>query len=113
MVQNKFTMNRDYKNILALIPEQMYSNLKVIDGNLELEEDLGITGDDADIFLNKFSQEFNVDINEFRVADFFDSEFEGGFKNLLRFLFKNAFRKSQDRRITLGDLAEAIETGKL
>lgn len=66
----------------------------------ELYKDLLIYGDDAEEFLQAFSKEFNVDISNFNIGEYFLNEgvhFFGKKKKVL----------------TLADLEKAIETGKL
>lgn len=45
------------------------SNLQTV-----IEDDLGITGDDADELMQKFSKKFNVDLTGFNFMKFFDPE---------------------------------------
>lgn len=53
---------------------------EIIDYDIELtpdliiEDDLGISGDDADVFILSFSKKFNVDISKFNVTKYFHSE---------------------------------------
>jgi acyl carrier protein len=39
-----------------------------------LEKDLRITGDDADEFLIDFGKEFNVDVSQFPIGEYFEGE---------------------------------------
>jgi len=75
-----------------------------------IEEDLGITGDDARDYLNSFSAEFDVDISEFPINDFFEEE-----GSTVLSWFKNLFSKVQKKKndLTLGDLEISILEGKL
>jgi hypothetical protein len=76
-----------------------------------LERDLGITGDDAVEFIEAFSDEFNVDVADLRLSDYFDGE---GF-GLIPFhlLFSKKDRNPNPRRqMTLGDLERAVLLGR-
>lgn len=50
----------------------------------QLQRDLKIWGDDADEILIKFSEVFNVDIEQFPVVDYFDGEGGGPFSDITR-----------------------------
>lgn len=73
---------------------------------ITLEEDLKITGDDADEFIIAFGKEFNVDISEFDFSKYFDAEGQG----CLNLFFWKPPNKAP---ITLGDLYNAVIAGKL
>ena len=77
----------------------------------KLEDDLGITGDDAVDFFDKFSKEFNVDLSALDLQRYFESEGVG----LINFSWLFGKRKKVKRslhEITIADLERAIEFGK-
>jgi len=80
----------------------------------QVERDLGITGDDAEIFIQKFAATFSVDMTGFQFNKYFGSE--GGFlpailiEALLAWLRRKPFNNRVP--ITIGDLVLAAETGK-
>jgi len=75
-----------------------------------LQKDLKIYGDDADEFIIAFGKEFNVDISQFRIQDYFESEGDPVALSVLRFFGK---KKPPFKPITLGDLERAVIKGKL
>lgn len=69
-----------------------------------LQDELQIYGDDASEILIKFCDEFNVDLNGFRFEDYFRPEPD----------WTDFFRKKKAyKKLVLGDLVEAVNSGKL
>jgi len=63
---------------------------------------LNITGDDADTFLISFGKEFNIDVSEFPIGDYFGDEGDTILPSIIRFLTN---RKKQSRKtLTVGHL---------
>jgi len=78
----------------------------VIKREMSIEEDFGITGDDAAEFLNAFVERFHIkDYSEFKFDDYFDAEGIDLFA-----IFK---KKKKKKSLTFGDLERAIITGIL
>ena len=102
-----------FEEIKGMIPKIFLPKKGEVTKGTELETDLGITGDDADEFIVKFSEKFNVDIKEFNFNSYFLSEGEDTFHPLFSWLFRKKIKKSGRKRIALGDLEKAVETGKL
>jgi acyl carrier protein len=76
-----------------------------------LEDDLGVSGDDAVEFIAAFGKEFNVDVSHFMAADYFEPEGDIILLSILRFL---TGRKKQSKKIlTVGHLEKAIVAGRL
>lgn len=79
--------------------------------NSELEDDLGLTGDDAVEFISDFSRKFNVDISNFVVSDYFSNESLDFIGSIINF-----FKRKEviiKKRLTVGDLVRIIEIGKM
>ena len=76
-----------------------------------LAEDLKITGDDSVEFLIEFGKEFNVDVSNFKAADYFDGE--GG--EFIESIIKIFSRKKEAPKqiLTLGHLEKAVYFGRL
>jgi acyl carrier protein len=74
-----------------------------ITAETKIEDDLGITGDDADEFLVAFSKKFNVSLKKFIFKKYFESEPS---------LFSH-FKSAPSKRLTVNMLVEAIEKGEL
>lgn len=83
-----------------------YLDDKEMTRETRLEEDFGITGDEAAEFLDAFVKRFNIkNYSEFKFDDYFESEGIDIFA---------IFKKKKERKIlTVGDLEKAVETGIL
>lgn len=69
-----------------------------------LQDELQIYGDDASEILTKFCAEFDVDSNGFKLEDYFRPEPD----------WTDYFRKKKTyKKFVLGDLVEAVSSGKL
>lgn len=75
--------------------------------NIQLEKNLNIYGDDAVLLIMEFQKEFEVDISNFKLQDYFSGE---GF-SLSEFFFPN--KKQKKKELTIGHLIESIKSGKL
>lgn len=84
---------------------------KLISRNTQLEGDLKITGDDSDEFLLAFGKEFNVDIKNFRIGDYFGDEGDPILPSIIRTLFEKEKRKT--KALTVDHLLKGIEAGRL
>lgn len=72
-----------------------------INENTRIEDDLGVTGEEAEDLISAFSSRFGVDISSFKFENFFYAEPS---------VFINEDRKSL---LTVGHLQKAIEVGYL
>lgn len=77
----------------------------------EIEDDLGIYGDDADDFLIKFGKVFNVDVSQFPIGNYFSDEGDIILPAIIRF-FTNT-KKRERKSFNVGHLEKAIIEGKL
>jgi acyl carrier protein len=102
-----------FNDIVAFIPRVYHPKKESITRESELEVDLGITGDDADEFIVKFGEKFNVDIENFNPNEYFLSEGEDHFQTIKSWLFGSKVKKNGRKRITVGDLEKAIKSKKL
>jgi hypothetical protein len=76
-----------------------------------IEQDLNIYGDDSDEFLIAFGKEFNVNVSQFPIGDYFSGEGDKILPAIIRF-FTN--RKKRERKIlTVGHLEKAVIEGRL
>lgn len=89
-------------DLIKFIREEIADDIIAIDVNTRIEDDLGISGVDADRFILSFSERFHVDISEFNIDDYFEPEGD-------LFIFKRKKRV----QLTVGDLGNAIREGKL
>lgn len=77
----------------------------------ELEEDLGITGDDAIEFIEAFEKEFKVNTSDFNFHRYIKPEGDPILPAIIRFFTGKEAPKYLP--LTLGFLEEAIKKGKL
>lgn len=82
-----------------------------------LKEDLKIDGDDAVDFFIAFEKEFNVDISNFNLGEYFNGEgFDPvGITKIIKFLAgrKETIIGRTSKSINLGHLVKSIEEGRL
>ncbi|AEV99380.1 hypothetical protein A4D02_34260 [Niastella koreensis] len=78
--------------------------------NTSLQKDLKIYGDDAAEIIIAFGKEFNVDISDFKLQEYFEPEGDAVIASIMR-LFKK--KKMSYKPLTLGDLEYAVIKGKL
>jgi hypothetical protein len=78
---------------------------------LGLEIDLDVTGDDADDFMGKFFEKFNVGHGDFEFDRYFSGEGLNFFVIVWMIFSKRARRKYDKEPVTLGMLERAIEIG--
>ena len=98
-----------FEKLKSYIIELNYINSNKITKDTEVEKDLGVTGDDAYDFIEEFSSSFNVDISNFDYSKYFRGE-----GICLDWALGSTEKNPYDRKkITLEDLVNAIEKGKL
>jgi hypothetical protein len=76
--------------------------------DLKIEGDLGIYGDEAVDFIERFAREFEVDVSTFKIHRYFSPESD----RFSLFLFR-IFSRTRRLDMTIGDLKEAILRGRL
>lgn len=87
---------------------------KTLSRATQLQKDLGIKGDDADIFIYKFAETFNVNIENLKLANYFDGYDDSLLKTITGIFIPNRLKKrSEKKMLTLGDLEKAIIHGIL
>jgi hypothetical protein len=96
------------KKILLFINRERGVYRKKITLDTSLETDLKLTGDDAYDFFLAFSKEFNVDVENFKISDYFADE--GSFE-LMKLVLFGIHTKKKDFKIRR--LVEAIKDSKL
>lgn len=88
-----------------------YDSNEAVDENSRIEEDLGITGDEAWEFLIEYGKTFNVDVSNFMAADYFKAEGFDFITPILEFL--KLKKKSMKKTLTIDDLIKGVIAGKL
>lgn len=84
---------------------------KEITRETSIERDLRITGDDADEFLIDFGKEFNVDVSQFPIGNYFGDEGDPILPAILRIF--TGKKKRQTKELTIYHLEKAVIAGKL
>lgn len=92
------------------LPFPLLLKKKEINRDTKLVSDLKITGDDAEEFFLAFAKEFDVDVSEFKIGDYFGDE-EDFVSGAIKDLFRN---KEKGRKpLTIGQLEKAAIAGRL
>jgi len=86
----------------------VFSN-KILNPETSLEDDLDITGDDSDIFMERFFSYFLVDVGDFEIDRYFSGEGGGLLSILAKAVLKKNNGKSDNIPLTLGMLEKAID----
>jgi len=93
------------KNLIAFISKRSGVNENEINYNSLIEDDLGVSGEDAEELIIEFSKHFKVNIDEFKFNKYFDPE-----PSAFDFLNHNNRKKEP---LTVEHLAKGIARGKL
>lgn len=97
--------------IIYFVTKQRWEYDFPLTRDTELRKDLKLWGDDAVEFIIAFSAEFDVDISSFDMNKYFPPEGDAMLPAILRLL---SMQKKQEYTVlTLGDLEQAIDKGKL
>lgn len=103
-------MEEIFEKIKQFAAKQASISNKNLNRQTRVEQDLGVTGDDAIEFIIAFGKEFNVDISRFKFENHFRPE---GIDviGIIGTLFGK--KKITKRHLTLGNLEEAVIVGIL
>lgn len=93
--------NESLKQLEVFIRDEIREYKLPISDKTLLEDDLGITGDDAVELIENFGEKFKVDISNFKFNSYFNSEPS-------IFIPQKAIKS-----LTVGDLKKAIIQGRL
>lgn len=96
-------MNNYDQKLISFISEQSGVRENQVNYDSVIEDDLGVTGEDAEELIIQFSKIFKVNIDNFSVNKYFYPE---------PFLFSSASPKPK-YHLTIGHLAKAITSGRL
>ena len=77
----------------------------------KIEDDLGVTADDAIDFLLAYSKTFNVDVTRFMAADYFDGEGDVILPSIIRMF--TGKKKVKNKVLTVAHLVKGILAGML
>ncbi len=113
--ENNFTSSPDsnwanvnFLKVRNFVSQQTGTSISKLNLNTRLSEDLGVEGDDANDFVQAFSEVFDVDLTHLVFDEYFYPE--GAFNPISYLLYRKLFNrpKSQHIPITLGRLVEAV-----
>ena len=101
----------DLEKMLNFIEKQRWKYPFKIDKTTRIEKDLKITDDDSVEFIIAFGKQFNVDVSNFMLTEYFEPEGDKILPAIKRIF--SGQRKDKDKELLIGDLLNAIKTGKL
>ena len=106
-------MNNDegFEKIKRFVIEQRWDYSFLLERTTKIEKDLKITGDDAVEFIFAFSKQFNVDVSNFMMTEYFEPEGDKILPAIIRFF--TGQKKAKNKELLLGDVERAVEAGKL
>lgn len=105
-------MNEEiFKRLKSFIIDQAGVEDDDVIPEAKLEDDLGVTGDDAVDLLLAYSKTFNVDVTKFMAADYFDAEGDPILSAILRMSIGK--KKRKNKVLTVAHLEKGIMFGKL
>ena len=104
-------MTNDIERIKLFISKYWSVPVDKLNRDTKIEDDLGITGDDAIEFFDKFSKEFSIDLSDLDLHRYFESE-GVGLINFSWLLGKRRKVKRSLHEITIADLENTLKKGK-
>ncbi|WP_167759994.1 DUF1493 family protein [Paraburkholderia pallida] len=88
------------------------SKRKPITADTKLEDDLGVSGIEAEAFMEKFFDAFKVDIGDFSFDRYFVNEGSGIILSLITLLSRKRREALTRVPVTVGMLADAVASGR-
>lgn len=107
--KSNFMTNEIFDKLRYFVIKEAVVEDKEVTREATIEDDLGITGDDAVDFIIAYSNAFNVDVSKFMAADYFDGEGD----ILLPAIIKIFTGKKENKVLTVGHLEKGILAGRL
>jgi hypothetical protein len=106
---------KDFNTLQRFVIEKSFVNNQEITKDTRIEDDLGMTGDDAIEFIVEFGREFNIDVSSFMAADYFGPEGSPSilFMPIIRTLLGKKGEGAHKKTLTVGHLEKAIIAGRL
>jgi len=99
-------MNEQILNELIQMIEVKVGKRKTITRNTTLEDEAGMTGDDAVEFLLDYSKRYNVDLTDFDIRIYFTAEGDSILSGIIHTIIGRKVLKQKD--LTVGDLENGI-----
>lgn len=101
-------INMDYSKFYLFIRGEIGVVIDDKSPNYDIAKDFNLYGDEAVDFINKFSKEFNVNVEAFDFDKYFNSEVDS-----ISLYIKNFFKKDMRAELTIEHLKRAIDFGML
>lgn len=101
----------NFERVKELVAKQRWEYDFPLTRDTTLQKDLKMWGDDAFEFIDAFGKEFGVDLSEFDIKKYFRPEGDIILPAIIGAISTGKKRKYLP--LTLGDLEQAIEKGKL
>lgn len=103
--------NEIFDKLKSFIIKQAAVEADEVIREASIENDLGVTGDDAVDFLIAYGKAFNVDVTKFLAAEYFDGEGDLILPAIIRLL--TGKKKKKNNILTVGHLEKGILAGRL
>ncbi len=100
-----------FEKVKMFTVQQTAVSAKKVTEDAGLENDLGISGDDAVDFIVAFGKEFNVDITKFMAADYFSPEGDPILPAIIRIV--TGKKPPKQKELTIKHLEKAVIAGRL
>ena len=100
-----------FDNLKSFIVKEVAVKDEEITRDVRIENDLGVTVDDAIDFLISYGKAFNVNVTKFMAADYFDGEGDSVLPAIIG-LFTSE-KKKVKKILTVGHLEKGIIAGRL
>ena len=100
-----------FDRLKAFVIKESAVDNEEITRDTQIEDDLGVTGDDAVDFIIAYGKVFNVDVTKFMAANYFNAEGSVILPSLLRAI--TGAKKRQNKILTVGHLEKGILAGRL
>ncbi len=100
-----------FNKLKSFVIKQSAVNDEEIIRATKIENDLGVTGDDAVEFIVAYGKAFNVDVTKFMAADYFEAEGDCILPAIIRFL--TGRKRKPKKTLTVGHLEKGIVAGRL
>jgi acyl carrier protein len=96
-----------FDKLKSFLVKQAAVEEEEITRDAQLEDDLGVTGDDAVDLLIAYGKTFNVDVTKFMAADYFSPEGDSILPAIIRMF--TGKRKRQNKILTKGIIAGRLD----
>jgi acyl carrier protein len=105
-------MNEEtFSKLKAFVIKESAVDDEEITRDTKIEDDLGLTGDDAIDFMIAYGKTFNVDVTKFMAADYFNGEGDIILPALIGAV--TGKKVNQNKILTVGHLEKGILAGRL